>query len=88
MAEPLADVASRCSDNTPSARIDVSEIARRLGIGRLSVYAMLEQGVIPGIRLGRRWIITRAVYKQWEGACGVKSITGLASTPEVSVVVN
>ncbi len=31
-------------------------------IGRLAVYAMLEQGILPGIRLGRRWIITRHAY--------------------------
>ena len=37
----------------------VEEIARCLDIGRLAVYAMLEQGIIPAIRLGRRWIVTR-----------------------------
>jgi excisionase family DNA binding protein len=40
----------------PSSRISVLEIARRLSIGRLAVYSMLEQGIIPGLRLGRRWI--------------------------------
>jgi excisionase family DNA binding protein len=35
-------------------RMSVEEIARRLDIGRLAVYAMLEQGLLPGIRLGRR----------------------------------
>ena len=42
------------------------EIARRLNIGRLAVYSMLEQGIIPGLRLGRRWIITRQAYLTWE----------------------
>jgi excisionase family DNA binding protein len=37
----------------------VLEIARRLKIGRMAVYSMLEQGIVPGVRLGRRWIITR-----------------------------
>jgi excisionase family DNA binding protein len=60
-------------------RIAVSEIAERLGVGRLAVYAMLEQGIIPGIRLGRRWIVTQAAYKQWELTCGAKQ------TPTVSV---
>ena len=44
--------------DSPSSRISVLEIARRLSIGRLAVYSMLEQGIIPGLRLGRRWIIT------------------------------
>jgi excisionase family DNA binding protein len=52
-------------------RIAVSEIALRLGVGRLAVYTMLEQGIIPGIRLGRRWIVTQAAYEQWERTCGV-----------------
>lgn len=51
-------------------RMAVSEIAQRLGIGRLAVYAMLEQGIIPGIRLGRRWIVTQPAYEQWERTCG------------------
>jgi excisionase family DNA binding protein len=38
-----------------SSRMTIPEIARRLNIGRLAVYAMLEQGLLPGIRIGRRW---------------------------------
>jgi excisionase family DNA binding protein len=53
-------------------RIGVSQIAERLGIGRLAVYTMLERGIIPGIRLGRRWIVTQAAYEQWEQTCGAK----------------
>lgn len=62
------------------------EIARRLNIGRLAVYAMLEQGIIPAIRLGRRWIITRYAYEQWERTCGMRSGTGLNPQPEVMVL--
>jgi excisionase family DNA binding protein len=39
---------------TISSRMSISEIARRLNIGRQSVYAMLEQGLLPGIRLAAR----------------------------------
>jgi excisionase family DNA binding protein len=56
--------------------MSVPEIARRLDIGRLAVYAMLEQGILPGIRLGRRWIITRYAYEQWERNCGVRRGAG------------
>ena len=39
--------------------MSVKEIARRMHVGRLAVYGMLEQEIMPVIRLGRRWIITR-----------------------------
>jgi excisionase family DNA binding protein len=68
-----------------SGRITVQEIAFRLGIGRLAVYALLEQKIIPAVRLGRRWIITRHAYEQWERTCGMRSETGLVAQPEVTV---
>jgi excisionase family DNA binding protein len=48
----------------------VPQIAARLNIGRLKVYAMLEQHILPGVRVGRKWIITRHAYEQWERTCG------------------
>ena len=53
-----------------SGRITIPEIAERLRVGRLTVYAMLERGIIPGIRIGRRWIVTRYAYEEWERICG------------------
>jgi excisionase family DNA binding protein len=82
MAEPSTEK----SVDSPSSRISVLEIARRLNIGRLAVYSMLEQGIIPGLRLGRRWIITRQAYMTWESTCGVHSGTGLSGQPEVDVL--
>jgi excisionase family DNA binding protein len=69
-----------------SSRLTVSEIASRLDIGRLAVYALLERGLIPGIRLGRRWIITRHAYEQWERTCGMRADAGLAPQSEVTVL--
>jgi len=71
--------------DSPSSRISVLEIARRLNIGRMAVYAMLEQGLLPGLRLGRRWIITRHAYLTWERTCGLRSGTGLRRPPELMV---
>jgi excisionase family DNA binding protein len=68
------------------ARISVLEIAERLGIGRLAVYAMLEQRIIPAVRLGRRWIITRYAYEQWERTCGTRPALDFSRRPEVGVV--
>jgi excisionase family DNA binding protein len=68
-----------------SGRISVPEIAKRLNIGRLAVYAMLEQKIIPGVRLGRRWIVTRHAYLEWERTCGTQTRTGLRRPPELVV---
>ena len=68
------------------SRMSVQEIARRLDVGRLAVYAMLEQGILPGVRVGRRWIITRHAYEEWERTCGIRSGTGLQTQPEVTVL--
>jgi excisionase family DNA binding protein len=68
-----------------SGRISVPEIAARLDVGRLTVYAMLEQRILPGVRLGRRWIITRHAYEQWERTCGMRPPLDLLRKPEVTV---
>jgi excisionase family DNA binding protein len=75
----------RCPEQR-SSRISVPEIALRLAVGRQAVYAMLEQGVIPGIRLGRRWIITRHAYRRWERTCGLQAGAGLQTQTEVTVL--
>jgi excisionase family DNA binding protein len=70
---------------TLSSRMTVPEIAHRLSIGRMAVYAMLEQGILPGVLVGRRWIITRHAYSEWERTCGVRSGAGLQARSEVRV---
>ena len=71
------------------SRISVSEIASRLAIGQRAVLAMLEQGLLPGIRLGRRWIVTRAAFESWEKTCGTRTEkpTGTGFHPEFEVTV-
>jgi hypothetical protein len=64
----------------------VPEIAKRLKIGGMAVYSMLEQEIIPGIQLGRRWITNRHAYGQWERTCGMRPVTGLGEQPEVTVL--
>jgi excisionase family DNA binding protein len=65
--------ASEADVQSQGGRISVPEIAQRLQIGRLAVYAMLEQGILPGVRVGRRWIVTRRAYLAWEETCGVRT---------------
>jgi excisionase family DNA binding protein len=59
---------------TIAGRITVDEIAARLSIGRAAVYTMLERHIIPAIRLGRRWIVTRSGYMAWECTCGKETV--------------
>jgi excisionase family DNA binding protein len=90
MSDQVADSNPERSDQafatSLSNRMSVEEIARRLQIGRLAVYTTLEQRVLPGIRLGRRWIITRQAYEQWERTCGTQARAGLHTRPEVTVL--
>jgi excisionase family DNA binding protein len=81
-----SEPATEAKPEPHSSRISVPEIARRLEVGRVAVYTMLEQGILPGIRLGRRWIITRHAYEQWERTCGTRSGAGLHALPEVTVL--
>ena len=60
------------------SRIAVVEIADRLSIGRMAVYQLLENRIIPAVRLGRRWIVTRYAYEQWEKTCGCTSYVSSA----------
>jgi len=84
MAQKAQASADGLADSV-SSRISVPEIARRLSIGRMAVYSMLEQGIIPAVRLGRRWIITRHAYLAWERSCGRRASAGLRRPPEVMV---
>jgi excisionase family DNA binding protein len=59
---------------TSGSRISVPEIAGRLSLGRMAVYQLLESRTIPAIRLGRRWIVTRYAYEQWEKTCGMNCV--------------
>jgi excisionase family DNA binding protein len=73
--------------------MSIPEIASRLSVGRIAVYTMLEQGIIPAVRLGRRWIVTRHAFENWERTCGTTSAarasasggTGLRRQPEHKV---
>jgi excisionase family DNA binding protein len=41
-----------------------------LMIGKHSVYQMLDDGVLPGLKLGRGWLVTRNAYERWKDSCG------------------
>lgn len=55
---------------TLTSRVTVDEICRDLELGRTRVYELLEAKVIPNLRLGRTWLVTRHAYEEWKKTCG------------------
>jgi excisionase family DNA binding protein len=45
-----------------SDMVTVEDVATRLGIGRNQAYEAVQQGKIPALRFGRRWLIPRAAF--------------------------
>jgi excisionase family DNA binding protein len=72
-SQPLPAFETHALPTAVSSRITIPEIAERLAIGRQAVYAMLEQRIIPAIRLGKRWIVTRHAYENWERSAGTST---------------
>ena len=54
----------------------VAEVQRMLGVSRAVVYECLHAGIIPCLRLGRRFVIPRAAFHRWlEESPWAKSLT-------------
>jgi excisionase family DNA binding protein len=47
--------------------LSVAEAARYLGLSVNTTYAHLANGTIPGRRVGRRWLVSRAGLDAWLG---------------------
>lgn len=45
--------------------ITTRELCEELGLSLPSVYKALEEGKIPGVQLGRRWVIRREWFDEW-----------------------
>ncbi|MHA6805016.1 helix-turn-helix domain-containing protein [Salinifilum ghardaiensis] len=43
----------------------VDEVAGRLGVSRSVAYQQVRQGVIPSLRLGKRWVIPCSRFHAW-----------------------
>lgn len=50
--------------------ITIPEIADRLDVCEETVYDLCKRHVIPSIRPGRRFIISRNAYEKWEATIG------------------
>lgn len=45
--------------------VTVPEVARLLGISRMTAYAAVRDGTIPNLRIGRRVLVSRAALDRW-----------------------
>ena len=87
--EPCAAILARwkrkrANHECPQSGMTVEEIAASPGHRPPDgLCRMLEQGIIPAIRLGRRWIVTRHAFENWERTCGMP--TGLQRKTEHKV---
>ena len=43
----------------------VRDIAQRLEIGLASAYALIKDGTIPSIKIGRKYVVPRVRFEQW-----------------------
>ena len=50
--------------------ITIPQIAARLGVCEETVYDLCKRHIIPSIRPGRRFIISRTAYEKWEATIG------------------
>ncbi len=55
-------------DETDLDYRDPEWVAERLGLDKNTVYKYLQDGVIPGLRLGHRWLISESALAEWLAA--------------------
>ena len=67
------------ANNAPHTTITIPEIAERLDVCEETVYDLCKRHVIPSIRPGRRFIISRAAYEKWEATIGEKRFVDVHS---------
>lgn len=53
------------NDFTRADIYTVRQVAARLGIGAGLAYELVRAGEIPAKRLGRRWVVPRALFHTW-----------------------
>lgn len=63
--DPVRLRRSRLPLTPPSDVLTVAETARLLRLSINTTYVYLADGVIPGQKVGRRWIVSRARLDAW-----------------------
>lgn len=55
------------------ATYTVKEVKEMLGIGENKAYEMVQCGIIPNIKMGKRYIIPKVAFDNWLANCGEES---------------
>jgi len=70
------------TDGQQHTTITIPEIADRLDVCEETVYDLCKRHIIPSIRPGRRFIISRFAYEKWEATIGQKKTFDIHSTDD------
>jgi len=52
----------------------VDELAKEIGISRQNAYTALHRGIIPSIRIGKRFILPRSAIAEWLRTAGQQAL--------------
>jgi excisionase family DNA binding protein len=52
--------------------ITVADMALELGVGQRKIYAMLRENLIPHIRSGALYLVSRAAWDLWLSTLGIQ----------------
>jgi len=52
----------------------VDELAKEIGISRQAAYTALHRGIIPSIRIGKRFVLPRAAIAEWLRTAGQQAL--------------
>jgi excisionase family DNA binding protein len=70
------------NDAQQHTTITIPEIANRLDVCEETIYDLCKRHIIPSIRPGRRFIISRTAYEKWEATIGEKKTFDMHSTDD------
>ena len=62
--------------------ITVTDMALELGVGQRKIYAMLHENLIPHLRSGALYLVSRAAWDLWLSTLGIQQ----PSTPRNGVL--
>lgn len=52
----------------------VDELAKEIGISRQATYMALRRGIIPSIRIGKRFVLPRSAIAEWLRTAGGQAL--------------
>jgi excisionase family DNA binding protein len=61
------------NSDSPRDTYTVAEVAARLGVSDVTVYAACNRGEIPTLRLGKRYLIPRRMFEGWFAQVGTSA---------------